>query len=194
MNTVNKALLGATLVVITAGGSFLYAQPTDGTPSEPTPGVVVPMDRQAEVSPAEMQLKSREAVDAMGVDQARVISLRDQARKAKDVIKLNCVNDKLAQIRELLKIVETSMTELAVAISSADEAERYHRYTMVVISGEKVRGLRDEAEGCIGEEIDYLGPLDVGVDQPAIPDDPTQDDPLDGADDIEPPGYASPFV
>ncbi len=84
------------------------------------------------------------------------------------------------------------MSKLSLAIAAGDEGDRYHRYTVVKISGEKIAGLRDEAEACVGEEISYLGPLSVDVDSPDMPDDPTKGNPWDN-DPIEPPGYASPF-
>jgi hypothetical protein len=190
MSPFKKLLAGVAVASLAAGGSYLSAQP-DG--DDTTPDIVVPMETVANLSPAEMSSVARETLKNMGEHQTSVEALKDEARKQKDVIKINCINDKLLQIKELFKIADTSQIELEAAIASADQAEAQHRYSMVVISGEKVQGLRTEAEACVGEEIDYLGPLDVNVDGPQVPDDPTQDDPF--ADDgIEPPGYASPFV
>ena len=65
----------------------------------------------------------------------------------------------------------------------------------MTLAAEKARVLRDEAEGCIGEELVYVGPTDVDVEEPDISDDPTDDDGLDYTDpDVERPGYASPFL
>jgi len=201
-----KVLFALWLVAIAASGSSLHAQaptPDPVPPAEPppeatpgatpqaTPDVSVPMEKEAQIAPEEMEQTARNAAEQAGRDEKRVEQLKAEARKQKDVIKLNCINDKLLQIKQLLNILEDGLSKLTLAIAGEDDGERYHRYTVIKISGEKIAGLRDEAEACVGEEISYLGPLSVDVDQPDVPDDPTDDDPW--GDPIDPPGYASPF-
>jgi len=217
MRTLQKLLFATWLIALAAGGSYLYAQqptpqpaqpapaqgpfpdpsadptraPSSNQPSEATPDVSVPMEKESQISPSEMERTAREAAEKADQDGKRVEELKVEARKQKDVIKLNCINDKLLQIKQLLNILEDGMSKLSLAIAEGDDGERYHRYTVIKISGEKITGLRDEAEACVGEEISYLGPLSVDVDQPDVPDDPTDDDPW--GDPVDPPGYASPF-
>lgn len=195
MRLFHKFLFSAWLVALAASGSSLHAQAPDeaaAPPSEPTPDVSVPMGKEAEISPDEMERTGREVSAQAERDEKRVEQLKAEARKQKDVIKLNCINDKLLQIKQLLNILEEGTSKLALAIADGDHGERYHRYTVIKISGEKIGGLRDEAEACVGEEISYLGPLAVNVDQPDVPDDPTDDVPWNPTP-IDPPGYASPF-
>lgn len=219
MRTLQKLLFATWLIAVAAGGSYLYAQqptpapqpdqptpaqgpfpdpspdpnraPSSNQPSEATPDVSVPMEKESQISGQEMERIAREAADKADQDGKRVEQLKVEARKQKDVIKLNCINDKLLQIKQLLNILEDGLSKLSLAIAESDDGERYHRYTVIKISGEKITGLRDEAEACVGEEISYLGPLSVDVDQPDVPDDPTDDDPW--GDPVDPPGYASPF-
>ena len=61
----------------------------------------------------------------------------------------------------------------------------------VVIAEQQVTVLAGEAEACIGEELVFLGPTEVEVDEPDHPDDPTGPEP---EIEIEDPGYASPFL
>jgi hypothetical protein len=195
MPPLQKLLFAAWLVALAASGSSLHAQAPDeavAPPGEATPDVSVPMEKEAQISPAEMERSATEIGARAGADEKRVEELKAEARKQKDVIKLNCINDKLLQIKQLLNILEDGLSKLSLAIAGADEGERYHRYTVIKISGEKITTLRDEAEACVGEEISYLGPLSVNVDQPDVPDDPTADIPWDN-EPIDPPGYASPF-
>ena len=131
-------------------------------------------------------LSAQAADDAQHVEQLRLT-----ARKQKDVIKLNCINDKYLQIKSLLNISDEAASRLDVAILGKDEEGRYHEFTKFTISVEKVKALRGEADACVGEELTYLGDTIVDVDKPEIPDDPTAEDPFD--DVIEPPAYASPF-
>ncbi|HTE53092.1 MAG TPA: hypothetical protein VK698_19700 [Kofleriaceae bacterium] len=195
MSLAHKLLFAAWLIAIAATGSGLHAQAPDEpalAPGEPTPDVSVPMEKEAQIAPDEMERKAGEVGQKANEDEKRVEQLKTEARKQKDVIKLNCINDKLLQIKQLLNILEDGLSKLTLAIASGDDGERYHRYTVVRISGEKIAGLRDEAEACVGEEISYLGPLSVNVDEPDVPDDPTDDTPWDN-NPIDPPGYASPF-
>jgi hypothetical protein len=164
----------------------------DQQPGEATPDISVPMEKESQIAPTEMERVAREASEKADKDEKRVEQLKVEARKQKDVIKLNCINDKLLQIKQLLNILEDGLSKLSLAIAERDEGERYHRYTVIKISGEKIAGLRDEAEACVGEEVSYLGPLSVDVAQPDVPDDPTAANPWDHSP-IEPPGYASPF-
>jgi hypothetical protein len=195
MRPLHKLLFAAWLIALAATGSRLHAQSPDEAaepPVEPTPDVSVPMEKEARIGPEEMERSAREIGLKAAGDEKRVEQLKAEARKLKDVIKLNCINDKLLQIKQLLNILEDGLSKLSLAIAGGDEGERYHRYTVIKISGEKITGLRDEAEACVGEEISYLGPLSVNVDEPDVPDDPTADDPWD-SDPIDPPGYASPY-
>lgn len=194
MRRLQKLLFAAWLIALAATGSSLHAQAPDESeaPGEPTPDVSVPMEKEAQISPAQMEQSAKEIGERSTADEKRVEALKAEARKQKDVIKLNCINDKLLQIKQLLNILEDGLSKLSLAIASGDEGERYHRYTVIKIAGEKIAGLRDEAEACVGEEISYLGPLSLNVDEPDVPDDPTVEDPWDNGP-IDPPGYASPF-
>jgi hypothetical protein len=153
------------------------------------------MEKRASLTPREMTEQSDKLIAEMKAMLKRTLELRESARKSSDVIKLNCVNNKLLQVKQLLNIAETNRTDLTQAISGGDEEERYHRFSQVTISHEKAGGLRDDAEACIGEELIFLGPTKVEVDAPTGLDDPTKEDPfdLDGVE-IERPAYATPFV
>jgi hypothetical protein len=193
MKSLRKGL--AIAAAMTLSGTLLHAQPAP-TPA-PAPaeddeaGATVASEQQAKLSAPEMQQKSREYEEQNRGHLRHVEQLRMTARKQKDVIKLNCVNDKYLQIKALLNIVDSANVNLEVSIMGKDEEARYHEFTKITISSEKVRALRDEADGCVGEELTYLGDTVVQVNQPEIPDDPTRDSPFE--DDIEPPAYASPF-
>jgi hypothetical protein len=188
MRSLRKTLVA--LVLVAMSGALLHAQtPAPEAPDAST--ATAPAGQQARLSVEEMQaqvatyqMQNREAA-------RRVEQLRAIARKEKDVIKLNCVNDKAVQIKATLNIVDEAAASLEVAIMGRDEEARYHEFTKITISSEKARQLRDEADGCVGDELSYVGDTVVEVNRPEIPDDPTLDDPFEG--DVEPPAYASPF-
>lgn len=179
-----------TIAVVALGGGLIHAQPADSD----DPGITVDMGTTGKLTPQQMTNRTTDLINEMRGVLTRVLELQKAARKNKDVIKLNCVNDKLLQVKQLLNIAEASRNNLIEAITGGDEGERYHQFTQVTVSHEKTMGLRDEAEACIGEELTFVGPTDVEVVKPPIIDDPTQDDPFNiGGLDFERPAFASPY-
>ena len=80
-----------------------------------------------------------------------VLAKLEDARTTKDVVKLNCVNEKLTQIKGLLRISEQSDVQLQEAVAKRETATAEHEFTKVSIAGGKVDQLRAEAEECIGQ-------------------------------------------
>jgi hypothetical protein len=124
----------------------------------------------------EMINQSRQYQQGMGQVLQRIQVLQETARKQKDIIKLNCVADKLVQTKVNVSIAEQAMTALQENIARADEGGRTHEFTRLTIINQKVTVLGAEAENCIGEDLTFVGATRVDVDiDPSIPrDDPTQ--------------------
>ncbi|MCB9559543.1 MAG: hypothetical protein H6708_03965 [Kofleriaceae bacterium] len=189
-----KTILAGVLVGLLAGG-ILYAAPGDGTDgadgtgdgtaaapdgtgggtADELPDVVVSSDTEVKLSPREMASESDKMIEDMQGMLRRVLELQSTARKSKDVIKLNCVNDKLLAIKKLVNIAESSRNDLTEAISGGDPANQRHQYIKVKQSSERATSERDGAEACIGEELIFVGPTEVTTDGPIMPDDPTDD-------------------
>jgi hypothetical protein len=186
-----RALLAGLLVV--AGGGLLNAQPADGND---LPDVSVTGQSSANLSPREMATETKRLLGEMEGYHVRVLQLQGSARKAKDVIKLNCVNEKLLAVKQLLNIAEVAQNDLTEAIAGGDRDGSVHQYSQVKLAHERATAERDEAEGCIGEEIIFIGPTQVDVSGPPMPDDPTDDgdDWFTGATtDLEAGAYATPM-
>ena len=98
----------------------------------------------------------------------------DKARKNKDIIQLNCVNDKLAGIKGFLKIAEQANKGLMDALNKRDQDLIDHEYRKVDIAANRVENWRLEVEGCVGELSQYTGnsELTVQVDPDIRSDDP----------------------
>jgi hypothetical protein len=180
----------AVTALIALGAGALYAQDApDPAPDDPT----VTTDGQekvANLSPEDMVAEAENLIRGMQTLLKKVVGLQQVARKQKDVIKLNCVNDKLLQIKQLMNIAEGATTNMHEAIAQDDDPARYHEFGKIVIASQQVNALAGEAETCIGEELVFLGPTEVTADEPELPDDPDEDTPEDA---IEDPGYASPY-
>jgi hypothetical protein len=193
-----KVLLTTTFVA-----STVFAQGSAPVPiAPPSAGGAAPAAGAADVSvkqrptltPEEMVNQSREYAKNMNEVLKRIQVLQDQAKREKDIIRLNCVTDKVVQVRVNISIAEQSMAALQEAVTRADEGERTHEFTRLTIVNQKVLVLGAEAENCIGEDLSFVGATRVDVEiDPNIPQyDPTQP-PAPGID-IERPGEASPLT
>jgi hypothetical protein len=119
-------------------------------------------------------------------DAQHVLHLQQLARKQKDIVRLNCVNDKLVQIKPQLNMLERAESDLQ---ASFNHESRHTAFNELNLIGENVRRLREEADGCAGEPILSSESSNTWT-HPLIPDDPYSNPFQPG---IEPPGYASPF-
>ena len=150
--------------------------------------------KSATLTPQETLSQSRDYYQRMQDVQKRILSLQAKAKKDKDVVKLNCVNDKLTQVKGHMVVTDQSMSSLAADTAKGDDAARQHQFTRLTILYQKVVTLGTEAEQCIGEDVSYVGAtrVDVEIDPSIPPGDPTQPElPVPG---VQRPPEASPFV
>jgi hypothetical protein len=154
----------------------------------------LPFAKTANLSPQETLTQSKDYVTKMQDTLRRVVELQEVAKKQKDIIKLNCVNDKLLQVRGHLAVNQQAMANLNEAIAKGDDGSRQHEFTRVTILYQKVQVLGTEAENCIGEDLSYIGQARVDVEiDPSIPqNDPT--DPGFPQVDVSRPPLASPSL
>ena len=189
------------LLVTTFIASTVFAQGPAPAPIAPpsaggaAPGAAdVSVKQRPMLTAEEMVTQSREYARNMGEVLKRIQVLQDQAKREKDIIRLNCVTDKVVQVRVNISIAEQSMASLQEAVTRADEGERTHEFTRLTIVNQKVLVLGAEAENCIGEDLSFVGATKVDVEiDPNIPIyDPTQ--PPGPGIDVERPGEASPIT
>jgi hypothetical protein len=187
-----KVLLTTTFIA-----STVFAQGPAPAPIAP-PSAGAPADvsvkQRPTLTPEEMVNQSRDYAKSMNEVLKRIQVLQDQAKRDKDIIRLNCVTDKVVQVRVNISIAEQSIASLQEAVTRNDEGERVHEFTRLTIVNQKVQVLGAEAENCIGEDLSFVGATKVDVEiDPNIPQyDPTQP-PTPGID-IERPGEASPLA
>jgi hypothetical protein len=179
-------LAAASLAIISASAAF--AAVGDAT------DVGIDFRKSITLSPQETQAQARDYYKKMQETQRRVTQLQAKAKKDKDMVKLNCVNDKLMQLQGHMTVTDQSMSSLTLDIAKNDDSARQHEFTRISILYQKVVVLGTEAEQCIGEDVSYVGAtrVDVEVDPSIPPYDPTEP-PLPGIDVTRPP-EASPFV
>lgn len=93
---------------------------------------------------------SAEHLARMRMSLKRVFARVEEARNEKDVVKLNCVNEKLTQIKALLKVAEQADVALHEAVSKRDPISEVE-FAKIGIARTKVEGLRAASEQCAGQ-------------------------------------------
>ncbi len=148
----------------------------------------------SKLSDAEKIEKATTYLEEMKGVLGAVLDLLRDARQEKDVIKLNCINEKLTSIKGLIRISEQADITLQEAVAKGERDTATHEFHKIAISHQKVKILKTEAEQCVGELAFAVGKttVEVEVDKDMVPEqDPTMVD-LPETHIIRPPA-ASPY-
>jgi hypothetical protein len=120
-------------------GASAHAQAVKATPRE-----------AAALPDAEKIKLADEDIARMRQVLKQVLSRLEDARSEKDVVKLNCVNEKLTQIKGLLRVSEQAVVSLQDLVAGKDEGAEAES-AKITIARVKVDQLHSEAEECIGQ-------------------------------------------
>jgi hypothetical protein len=102
------------------------------------------------LSDPEKLQNSEEQLARMKAALKQVLGRVEDARNEKDVVKLNCVNEKLTQIKALLRVAEQADIALHEALATRDPGAD-SELQKIGIARTKIDALRGESEGCIGQ-------------------------------------------
>ena len=178
-------------------GPVALAQPGSPGGQKPAPGTLPPamvdisVPQRPTLSGQDMIKQGRlyrADMDKIIVEQQAMV---EQARKQKDVIRLNCVMDKLVQVKVNMNIGDQALQKLQEAVARRDEGASLHEYTRITIVNQKVQVLQNEGQTCVGAELSYIGATRVEVEAPELPEGVT--DPSLEPPPLERPPYASPY-
>lgn len=178
----------AAVILALVGATAAFAAVGDAT------DVGIDFRKSITLTPQETLSQAKDYYKKMQETQRRVTLLQSKAKKDKDMVKLNCVNDKLTQLKGHMTVADQSMSSLGVQIANQNDTERQHEFTRMTILYQKVVTLGTEAEQCIGEDVSFVGAtqVDVEIDPSIPPADPTIPDmpvPV-----VDRPPEASPYV
>ena len=120
----------------------------------------------------------------------RAENVRISAYRTRDIIRITCIDDKLAQMKAVLRLAEPRLA----AVQNTQEELRLRRDFLIVHQAQqRVSELAAEVEVCMGDNLDAVSlarineetPGNENVYDPTRPPAPTQD--------VERPGEASPY-
>ena len=181
--------VAATSLVLIGGFGVAAAQT-----AEPAAPVAAETGAQRDVTltPDQMLAEGERHLPEMERGGTVVRRQLEQAREARDVVKVLCLNDKLNQIDVAVRSARDRLTSLRSAVGRKDQDRSKHEFTVIQVLRDRVRALLAEANQCIGEETGFVGESRVTVDiDPAIP----PEDPSDYPDNpivSDPPVISSP--
>src|SRR4051794_16212556 len=112
----NRLWLGTVLV---AGGAFGGAQASDSAGD---------LSKAGRLSSGETIKQARSYKQKMTETKTRIDALLDKARKQKDVIKINCLNDKSQQVKGHISVADQSIGALDTAVQRSDDGARQHEF------------------------------------------------------------------
>jgi hypothetical protein len=159
-----------------------YSQSGTGSPLTP--------EDATKLSPTQTETNAKRFLSEMEGALKQITALQEGARKEKDLVRLDCINEKIVEYRKLIEIVEPAEKSLKQALNDNNNNERIHEYTKISISHERAMQLAREAETCNGESLTYSGDTIVEVDINGDIPDPTEpgfgDLPIDHPTDLSP--------
>jgi hypothetical protein len=163
------------------------ATPPPAAAAKPPPPEVV-----EQVPDAEKPAKSQEHIGRMKEILSKVLKHLEEARDEKDIVKLNCVNEKLTNVKGLLKISEDGDVKMQEALARRNPEEAAHEYEKIAIARSKCEQLFAESEACVGELAVYAGDTTVEL---VVEGEPPEDlsEKIPTIDIITRPPAASPY-
>ena len=145
-----RTLLGVATLMAMPVWAQGGAQPAQAAP--PPSESAEPSRRDPDtLSDAEKLRISTNAISRMRTSLRDVLGSLEEARRSRDVVKLNCVNEKLTQMKGLLRISEQADVALQEAVATKNEVGVRHEFTKVDIANDRVDSLSRESSQCIGE-------------------------------------------
>ncbi len=168
-----RLTLPVAVFLVVAAGSSSQAQQQEGSSSgqetqveELAESEESLVEEDVESLPDEQKLdraESKISASRKSLEQTNAL-LTEAREQEKDVMKINCINDKQAAIKGFLKVGEQSYVKLKNAVSDNDSEEANHHYTLISVSKQKIDSLTEEARMCAGEVQRYAEETQVEVD------------------------------
>lgn len=162
----------------------VLAQPGAVTSDDEAPAEAdLQVGARSSLAPEDMLKTGTEHRKSMSEIAVQIEDQLEQARKDKDLIRVNCLTDKAIQARANLNVADKSFTVMRESIRRNYEGAAFDQYSRIAILYQNVLLLVKEANDCVGQDLSFVGATKVDVRVEGIPGgDPTQ--PPDDDDDM----------
>lgn len=173
-----RAQIGLVVVGLLLGGWGVAAAQPDGGPAP----VDVTAQEDVNLTPEQQVQKAEQYLGAMERSATTVQRQLETARKARDVVKVLCLSDKLTQLHVAIRSFKERQSSLKSAVERKDPDRSRLDFSVIAVLKERGSSLSAEANQCVGDEAGFIGESDVKLTiDPNIADtDPSEypDDPL----------------
>ncbi|HPH64354.1 MAG TPA: hypothetical protein PLF40_01345 [Kofleriaceae bacterium] len=200
MKMLHKSL--AALMLLAGGSTLLYAAPGDAPAAKDSKDSKDAKDskeskdakdkasKEVWLTVPQLQATAEELANQASSDLNHVNQLRLTAQRGQDPIKLDCVNDKLLEMKGQRNLLDGKLGSVGDAVALVNEEKGNGAVKDAQKVASKIHNLREAADACIGSnEVFYQGDTQVDWNGPE-----TDDPDGNGFDhQVEPPAYASPF-
>ncbi len=156
--------LRSTLKWVAALGAVAYlstpAGAQTGAPA-PAPDAQVGFQKKTQLSPQEQLAEAQRRISRMETQASALRKQLQEARRARDVVRTLCLNDKLSQIDVAGRAAAERAASLKGAVTRNDAEAANHEYTVLAVLGQRAEQLGSEASQCVGEESAFVGDTQV---------------------------------
>lgn len=139
MQHVNPILLGALLAALLAA-PLAVAQDR---------GVMGDLERTATATPQEKLQYASDAAEEQRAVLAETSKLLDDARRKGETDQIECINDRLSQIRALAQVTELAESAMREALASGQTDRADHEMRKIAVALGKTRQLQAESRACV---------------------------------------------
>jgi len=145
MRKAARILITASIVLGLAGIGFAQERDGEGANTHTETATMDPAD----------QLNVAQEVVAGGERlSGRIASMMNEAQRDKDIIRVNCLDDKLTRVNANLR---TARTRLNMLEAQSDPQLRSQAITVLLVLGQKFQVLDQEASQCLGQHLFETG-------------------------------------
>ena len=130
---------------------------------------------QIKLSNAERARETDRHIATMKTFLTKSIDISGAARRDKDVVRLNCIQEKITALKALLRVGEQASVAVQEAVSRNEADTANYELQRVRLASAKAQQMSAEANSCVGEVAVYTGPVQMVVEtDPDLPrKDPT---------------------
>lgn len=174
-----RLLFRTALVVSLAFAAPLFAQgdaegdqPSSEASGEDIDRGVSPLETEEKPVPVSKFLEVSETwLKEMRANLTKGLDLLREARDSKDAVRLQCVNEKIAAMKGVLRVSEDAYIALQEAMATRATERARHEFTKIKTSYAKMSELLQGARNCVGAESTFTGDTQVDVEiDPALAD------------------------
>jgi hypothetical protein len=157
-------LLGLAALLLGFPGSAAAQPSPEASAAQQLPSAALPP------TPEQMAQQPSELLAQMTQGITSVRRQLEEARAARDVVKVFCLNDKLQQLEVVMRSAADRYSALRLALQQGDLARARHEFMVLLVLRDRARELVAEADQCIGEETGLLGESRVTVQVDPMPE------------------------